>query len=264
VTTARQGMARVPVWYRIADDLRKQIADGVLGPDAQLPTEADLRAEYGVARATVRQALTALVNEGLIVPSAPRGYFVRQRKPLFYRPQTEFRPQPKTPEMDRFLTEHSAEGREPYQSIDVAIVEPPPEIAKRLNLKPGELAVVRRRVRFLDGEPFNTNDSYFPLRIVQDSEIMNPADIARGANEVLIELGYRQIRALDEIYVRMPSPEESTRLDLGAGTPVACHICTGLAVDGTPVRVVMNVLPGDRHVIVYERTLAQPGEDEPN
>jgi DNA-binding GntR family transcriptional regulator len=261
VTTARQGVGRVPVWYRIADDLRKQIADGELPPDTQLPTEADLTTEYGVARATVRQALTSLVNEGLIVPRAPRGYFVRRRQPLFYRPQTEFRPQPKTPEMDRFLTEHSAEGREPYQSIDVAIVVPPPEIAKRLKLEPGELAAVRRRIRFLDGEPFNTNDSYFPMRIVQDTEIMSPADIARGANEVLAELGFPQTRALDEIYIRMPSPDEAARLDLGPGTPVACHICTGLAVDGTPVRVVTNVLPGDRHVIVYERTQAQPGEE---
>lgn len=129
--------------------------------------EADLTTQYSVARATVRQALTALVNEGLIVPRAPRGYFVRRRQPLFYRPQTEFRPQPKTPEMDRFLTEHSAAGREPAQSIDVAIVAPPTDIAKRLQLAPGELAVVRRRVRFLDGEPFNTNGSYFPLRIVR-------------------------------------------------------------------------------------------------
>jgi DNA-binding GntR family transcriptional regulator len=261
VVAARQSAGRMPVWSRIADDLRKQISDGTLAADQQLPTEADLTAEYSVARATVRQALTSLVNEGLIVPRAPRGYFVRKRQPLFYRPQTEFRPQPATPEMDRFLTEHSASGREPQQTIDVAIVAPPTDIAKRLNLGPDELAVVRRRVRYLDGEPFNTNDSYFPLRIVQGSEIMNPVDIARGANQVLTELGYHQVRALDEIYVRMPSPDETARLELELGTPVACHICTGLAEDGTPVRVVSNVLPGDRHVIVYERTQAQPADE---
>jgi DNA-binding GntR family transcriptional regulator len=88
---------------------------------------------------------------------------------------------------------------------------------------------------------------------VQGSEIMKPVDIARGANEVLRELGYDQVRALDEFYIRMPSPEEVGRLQLGPGTPVACHINTGLTEDGTPVRVVVNVLPGDRHVIVYER-----------
>ena len=244
---------RVAVWAQIAEDLRGQITDGTLSADAQLPTEADLTAKYGVARATARQALTALVNEGLIVSRAPRGYFVRLRQPLYYRPQQEFRPQPLSPEMDRFMMDHSAEGREPRQTIEVSIVDPPGDVKKRLKLADGELAAVRRRIRYLDGEPFNTNDSYFPLRLVQDTEIMRPADIARGANVVLAEIGYPQVRALDEIYTRMPTPDEIRRLDLAPGTPVACHICTGLCPDGTPVRVVMNILPGDRHVIVYER-----------
>lgn len=251
MAAARQG--RVAVWAQIAEDLRSKIADGTLAADSQLPTEVDLTAQYGVARATVRQALTTLVNEGLIVPRAPRGYFVRHRKPLFYRPQTEFRPQPKTPEMDRFMADHSAEGREPRQTIDVAIVSPPPDVMQRLRLQEGELAVVRRRVRYLDGEPFHINDSYYPLRLVQDTEIMRPVDIARGANQVLAEHGYPQVRALDEIYFRMPTPNEVRRLELAPGTPVACHVCTGLCPDGTPVRVVVNILPGDRHVIVYER-----------
>jgi DNA-binding GntR family transcriptional regulator len=256
MAVTRQG--RAPVWGQIAEDLRSKITDGTYRPDTRLPTEADLTTTYGVARATVRQALTALVNEGLIVPRAPRGYFVRLRQPLFYRPQQEFRPQPKTPEMDRFMADHSAEGREPHQTIDVSIVDPPADVRKRLKLADGELAAVRRRIRYLDGEPFNTNDSYFPLRFVQDTEIMRPVDIARGANEVLAEAGYFQVRALDEIYVRMPTPDEIRRLDLGPGTPVACHICTGLCPDGTPVRVVVNVLPGDRHVIVYERDGMDP------
>src|SRR4051812_37277714 len=113
MAVTRQG--RVAVWAQIAEELRGQITDGTLPPDARIPSEADLTTRYGVARATVRQALAALVNEGLIVPHAPRGYFVRLRQPLFYRPQQEFRPQPKTPEMDRFLTDHSLEGREPHQ-----------------------------------------------------------------------------------------------------------------------------------------------------
>jgi GntR family transcriptional regulator len=246
----------------IAEDLRRKITDGTLPPDAQLPTEADLTTDYGVARATVRQALTSLVNEGLIVPRSPRGYFVRHRKPLFYRPQSEFRPQPKYPEMDRFLTEHSADGREPRQDIEVAIVVPPKAVIDRLRLGEGELAVVRRRVRYLEGEPFNTNDSYYPLKFVQDTEIIRPQDIARGANEVLTEQGYEQVRALDEIYVRMPTPDEVQRLALGPGTPVACHICTGLTEDGTPARVVINVLPGDRHVIVFERDRVAATIDE--
>ena len=45
---------------------------------------------------------------------------------MYYRPQREYRPQPASPEMDRFMTEHSDLGRHPTQSIEVKIVDPPP------------------------------------------------------------------------------------------------------------------------------------------
>jgi GntR family transcriptional regulator len=253
---------RLPIYHQIADELRAGINDGTIARNGKLPTEAELSAKHELNRATVRHALELLVNEGLIYSSRPQGYFVRDREPMFYRPQGEFRPQPSSPEMDRFMTEHAQDGREPSQTIEVAIVDPPEEVAGRLELKPGDGVVVRRRVRYLDGEPYNINDSYFPLTIAEGTEIMQPGDIARGANQVLAEQGYEQVRAFDEFYVRMPTPEEAQRLDLGPGTPITRHICTGITADDMPVRVVLNILPGDRHVIVYER--ARPHDHDPD
>lgn len=259
-----------PLYRQIADELRARIADGVrapgapeaLAPGAQLPTEHELAEKHDTTRATVRQALNLLVNEGLVERVRPRGHFVRERRPMVYRPQAEFRAHPASAELDRFMTAMAEEGRTSSQTIDVAIVSPPWEVAERLKLAPGEHAAVRRRVRSVDDQPYNVNDSYFPLRLVEGSEIMNPGDIARGANMVLTELGYEQVRALDEIHIRMPTPQESQRLDLADGTPVAVHIATGFTASGLPVRCVINVLPGDRHVITYERhqvPLGSPG-----
>lgn len=59
------------MYEQIRDALRQRIADGTLPAGAQLPTEADLMAEYGVGRGTVREALGKLVNEGLVVPMRP-------------------------------------------------------------------------------------------------------------------------------------------------------------------------------------------------
>lgn len=246
-------MSSGPKHRQIADDLRGVINRGELEPGAQLPSEAELCERYGVSRTTIRSALAALTHEGLIFSESGRGSFVRQPKHLVYRPQEEFQKQPESPEMDHFMSSRVAEGRKPSQTIDVAIVDPPREIRERLNLTDGELAVVRRRVRSLDDEPYNVNDSYFPLSLAQGSEIMSPADIARGANRVMAELGYEQVRALDEVYVRMPTPEEVGRLALGPGTPVAIHVVTGFTAEGQAVRCVRSVLPGDRHVIAWER-----------
>jgi GntR family transcriptional regulator len=51
----------------------------------------------------------------------------------------------------------------------------------------------------------------------------------------------------------MPTPHEARRLDLSPGTPVAMHVITGYGADEQPLRCVLSVLPGDRHVIVDER-----------
>jgi GntR family transcriptional regulator len=140
----------------------------------------------------------------------------------------------------------------PSQEIEVSIVEPPEEIASRLELADEELAVVRRRLRFVDGQPYNTNDSYFPLTLVADSEIARPGDIVRGANKVLEELGHRQVRVVDDIWARMPNSAETERLQLQLGTPVVVYVRVGYDEEDTPVRVAMSVLPADKHLIRYE------------
>lgn len=241
------------LYLRIADKIRAEISDGTLAPGARLPTETEIAKHWDTTRSTAVKGLGVLINEGLIVADRPRGHFVRARRPMVYRPQSEFRRRPLSPEMDAFITQLSDEGREASQTIEVAIVQPNPHVRERLQLEEGQLVAVRRRVRFIDGTPFNTNDSYFPLELVQGSEIMDPKDIARGANVVLTELGHEQVRAIDEIHIRMPTPEEVERLHLGPGTPVAMHAVTGYTAAGRPVRTVINCLPGDRHVITYER-----------
>lgn len=243
-----------PVYQQVADSLRAQITSGELAPGAQVPTEKALAEDFGASRATVRQGLMVLVNDGLLVPSRPRGYFVRQHELSYYRPQSEWREHPTSPEMDRWMTEQTTLGREPSQQIRVEIIHPSERVADRLALSPDDLVAVRRRVRYLDKEPFNINDSFYPFELVQGSEIVSPADIARGANQVLIELGYEPVYAIDEIEARMPLPEEASRLELGPGTPVAVHRNTGYTKDNKPVRHTINVLAGSKHVILFERT----------
>jgi DNA-binding GntR family transcriptional regulator len=70
---------------------------------------------------------------------------------------------------------------------------------------------------------------------------------------VLTELGYEQVRAIDEIEARMPLPDEVLRLELGVGMPVVVHRNTGFTKDNKPVRHTINVLVGSKHVILFER-----------
>ena len=250
------------MYQRIADDLRSKIGDGTLSPGAQLPTEMELTEQYNTTRSTVRQGLGVLVNEGLVISKRPKGHFVRDIRPMVYRPQAEFKKRP--PEVDIFtqLIADEGSGRKADQVIEMAIVQPTPAILERLQVEEGELLALRRRTRYIDGEPYNINDSYVRMSLVQNSEFMTPQDVARGTNQVLAELGKPLLKALDEIYVRMPKPEEVTRLKLGPGVAVAEHIVTTYTTNDEPVQVTINIVPGDRHVIVYERLRDLPAQGE--
>lgn len=178
---------------------------------------------------------------------------------MAYRPQQEFEPRRSTT-MDRFTTALFEEGRRPSQTIEVAVESASGIIAERLGVPEGTPVVARKRIRSIDGEPFNINDTYHTLELAGGTAVMNPDNIPEGSNVVIERLIGPEVRALDEIYIRMPTPDETRRLNLSTGTPVAVHYCTGYTQDEKIVRVEYFVIPGDRHVIVYEREHPQTAE----
>lgn len=60
----------------IEEDLKRQIKDGILVSDTQIPSENELSRKYGVSRMSARQALTNLVGEKLLYRIAGKGTFV--------------------------------------------------------------------------------------------------------------------------------------------------------------------------------------------
>jgi DNA-binding FadR family transcriptional regulator len=56
----------VKQYEQIAEQLRALVVDGTLQPGARLPNEAVLAREYGVSRATLREALRSLAAQDLI------------------------------------------------------------------------------------------------------------------------------------------------------------------------------------------------------
>lgn len=63
---------------QLADQLRHRVAQSE--PDSRMPTEMELVTGYRVSRTTVRRALAALVEEGLLVRRQGAGTFVAPRR----------------------------------------------------------------------------------------------------------------------------------------------------------------------------------------
>lgn len=68
----------LPQYRKLYELLRKLILSGVYEEGGLLPSENDLCAVHGVTRPTVRHALDALVNEGLIKKKQGKGSIVRK------------------------------------------------------------------------------------------------------------------------------------------------------------------------------------------
>lgn len=67
---------------QVRDDLLARIHDGRLAPGEKLPAEPDLSTEFGVSRATIREAVRSLVEFGVLSRIHGSGTFVAFRPKL--------------------------------------------------------------------------------------------------------------------------------------------------------------------------------------
>lgn len=70
-----------PPYRLLADDLRRQILVGRLGPGDQVPPSRVLGEDYGIADMTARSAVRVLRDEGLVYTEPGRGTFVADPLP---------------------------------------------------------------------------------------------------------------------------------------------------------------------------------------
>ncbi len=142
--------SKVPFYYQLYEILRSHIADDHWAPGDALPTENELVETYQVSRSTVRQALDVLVSEGLIYRQRGRGTFVAH--PTIE--QTLSR-------IVSFTDDMLQRGMQPGTKVLFSgLISAPEDIAKRLNIQPGEELTRLERLRLADGEPMSLEESY--------------------------------------------------------------------------------------------------------
>jgi ABC-type glycerol-3-phosphate transport system substrate-binding protein len=69
-----------PLYLQVKDVLMRRIVDGIHRPGKLLPSESRLAADFGTSISTIRQALSLLVADGILVKKQGKGTLVSERK----------------------------------------------------------------------------------------------------------------------------------------------------------------------------------------
>src|SRR5215510_7887865 len=140
----------VALWRQVADGIERGIADGRFAEGEKLPGEVEIAETYRVNRHTVRRALAALAERGLVRAERGSGTYVETPR-LAYPLRSS----------TRFSEIVGAGGREPRGQLIATAEEPATrELARLLGLKTGAPLIQIEALRFADRTPICISTSW--------------------------------------------------------------------------------------------------------
>ena len=256
----------MPLYRKIAEDLRGQIKTGELAPGDRLKSEAELMEEYGqdgkASRNTVRDAIRLLVSRGLVETRAGQGTFVVEKMQPFLTRLT-LDPESGGFEDEVYRSEVQRQGREPVETTPRVEVQPATAlVASRLAVEEGTPVISRHQERSIDGTPWCLQTVFYPMEFATGggaTDLLVPGDISGGHREGVLKylestLGVKQVGWRDMIIARPPRGIERGFFGLSDKALVAIFEFqrTSYGEDGKPIRFAVTVYPADRNQFEME------------
>ncbi|MBL9050817.1 MAG: phosphonate metabolism transcriptional regulator PhnF [Tabrizicola sp.] len=228
-------MPRPALWASIAETLTDEIAAGHYRSGDKLPTEAELAGRFMVNRHTIRHALGALAEKGLVHARRGAGVFVAAR-PTTYRLGRRV----------RFHDNVLAAGQTPTRRITRTETRPADgEEAKALDLRPGTLVHVVEGVSLADGQPIAAFRSIFPAGRFPGllAAVTETGSITAGLAACGLPDYTRQETRLN---AALADPVLALPLQVKPGTPVLRSVAVNVDAQGRPVEQGITWFAGER------------------
>ena len=187
---AAAGPAFSPLYQQIKALLTRSLQGGEWKPGEAIPSENELAARFKVSQGTVRKAIDELATENLLSRRQGKGTYV-------------------------------ATGGMERRFLDCRRMRAPPDVARVLDLKAGEIAVQVRRLLLSRGLPLVLDDIWLPGSLFRDLT----ADRLSGYRGPMYglfetEFGVRMIRAEEKIRALAADAEEAALLGVAPGGPL--------------------------------------------
>lgn len=207
----------MPVYVTFKEMIRSQIEKGELAPGDKLPSERDLAAAHGLARMTVRQALTELVTAGLLYREQGRGTFVSA-------PRIQQR------NISSFTETVKLRGLKPETKVNsFTVCEPPVAAADALGSKADVYRAVR--IRLADGTPVALEEIFIPTHICPG---LRRSDLLGSLYSLMTDVyGHKILSADSSMTADLPGTRLQEDLCITRQTPVLRVNSLYYSVSGT-------------------------------
>jgi len=233
----------VALWRQIDRSLSADISRGTWAPGERLPTEQALALRFQVNRHTIRRAIQAMVQRGLLRVEQGRGTFV-QEGVIDYMIGRRTR-----------FTENIARNRREAVRVLLAAGEvlPPPPIARLLKVPTRQPFAMLETLSSAGGMPVSLSTGYFPAGRFPD--LAAHVEATGSITQALQRCGLADYaRATTRVTARMPTAEEARRLKQPVTRPINQTEAVDVDGDGRPISVSITRFASDRVQLVLDST----------
>ena len=188
----------------------QSLQSGEWRPGEAIPSEIELAARFSVSQGTVRKAIDELAAENLLVRRQGRGTFVATHSEA--RAQYCF----------LRLRPDAGDDRYPDNTmLDVRRLRAPADVARQLDMRAGDAAILIRRLQSFDGAPTILDELWLPGAIFKGLTAERMQQY-KGPMYALLEseFGTRMIRATESIRAVTADAATANLLQVTAGTPL--------------------------------------------
>jgi GntR family transcriptional regulator len=235
--------APIPLYLQLKQLILEQyVQNGQRLPDTRIPGEEELASTYRVSRMTARQALTELVNEGVLYRRAGKGTFVAP--PKIERQMAR---------LTGYYEEMVERGLTPgARVLGKSVTDAGRKVASLLSLDPGGKVIQIFRLRLANDEPMAIQTVRIPFdrcpNLVDD-------DLTYLSLYQLLEQKYalKLGRAQEKIAATVASRQQAALLAISKDAPLLQIERLTFLDSGVPIEYVESFYRADRYV--YATTL---------
>ncbi|MFS8048296.1 phosphonate metabolism transcriptional regulator PhnF [Rhizobium sp. BR 314] len=231
-----QRQTGVALWRQIADRIRTSINHGDFDETGMVPPETTLALQFGVNRHTIRSALSALAQEGIVRAVQGRGTLIERKERLSF-------PISKRTRFSQGIGDQVRETR----SVLLASSDEPAnvELAGQLKVDVGTKLVRLETLGQADHRPVSRATSWFPADRFGDI-----AEIYRTTGSItkaFRELGVPDyVRVVTEITAAHADESDLSDLQLSPGAIVLVAQALNADLDDVPVQYSISRFAADR------------------